>query len=257
MSLNNTETPKPENAEENNQENKNNSVRKNSLNSNDNETNKILDKEEHINESTNLKGDTNNQNVKENKDFYHDKDITEDSIVYFSKKLRTYNDDYKFILYISVILYIIDIIIWLKNDDILHSFSNILAILIILISSIYQAFIFRHNFESISKELYIFTKKIMYIFIAIFLIYVINITYILIYKMSKIVKVNNTFIDKTPEKIMILFYCFINLFFPSLHLIRLISVKKGIKDLSSAKGEIYESSKIEDVEVIQSVINEI
>ena len=75
--------------------------------------------------------------------------------------------------------------------------------------------------------------------------------------MSEIVKVNNTFIDKTPEKIMILFYCFINLFFPSLHLIRLISVKKGIKDLSSAKGEIYESSKIEDVEVIQSVINEI
>ena len=257
MSSNNTETPKPENAEENNQENKNNSVRKNSLNSNDNETNKILDKEEHINESTNLKGDANNQNVKENKDFYHDKDITEDSIVYFSKKLRTYNDDYKFILYISVILYIIDIIIWLKNDDILHSFSNILAILIILISSIHQAFIFRHNFESISKELYIFTKKIMYIFIAIFLIYVINIAYILIYKMSEIVKVNNTFIDKTPEKIMILFYCFINLFFPSLHLIRLISVKKGIKDLSSAKGEIYESSKIEDVEVIQSVINEI
>ena len=257
MSSNNTETPKLENIEENNQENKNNSGRKNSLNSNDNETNKILDKEEHINEATNLKVDSNNQNVKENKDFYHDKDITEDSIVYFSKKLRTYNDDYKFILYISVILYIIDIIIWLKNDDILHSFSNILAILIILISSIYQAFIFRHNFESISKELYIFTKKIMYIFIAIFCIYVVNVMFILIYKMSEIVKVNNIFIDKTPEKLLIMFYCFVNLFFPSLHLIRLISVKKGIKDLSSAKGEIYESSKIEDVEVIQSVINEI
>ena len=257
MSSNNTETPKPENAEENNQENKNNSVRKNSLNSNDNETNKILDKEEHINESTNLKGDTNNQNVKENKDFYHDKDITEDSIVYFSKKLKTYNDNYKFILYISIILYIIDLIIGLKTDDILHSFSNIIAILIILIASIHHAFIFRHNFDPISKELYIFTKKIMYIFIAIFCIYVVNVMFILIYKMSEIVKVNNTFIDKTPEKLLIMFYCFINLFFPSLHLIRLISVKKGIKDLSSAKGEIYESSKIEDVEVIQSVINEI
>ena len=31
----------------------------------------------------------------------------------------------------------------------------------------------------------------------------------------------------------------------------------NIKDLSSSKGEIYESSKIEDIEVIQSVINEI
>ena len=40
-------------------------------------------------------------------------------------------------------------------------------------------------------------------------------------------------------------------------LIYFIQNKKGIKDLSSAKGEIYESSKIEDVEVIQSVINEI
>ena len=75
--------------------------------------------------------------------------------------------------------------------------------------------------------------------------------------MSEYIRVKYIYVDNTWEKIIIMFYCFINLFIPSLHLFRLISVKRGIKDLSSAKGEIYESSKIEDVEVIQSVINEI
>ena len=257
MSSINIETTIQENKKENVQKNQINLVRTDSPNINDNETNKILDKEEQINESTNLKVDTFNLKGIDNNDFYHDKDITEDSIVYFSKKLKSYNDNYKFILYLSIILYLIDIFIWFKAKNILHSFSNLFAIIIIFISSIHQAFTFRHNFESISKELYIFTKKIMYVFIAIFLIYMIDIIYILISKISEIVRVNNVYMNKTSEKIFTLFYCFFNIFIPSLHLIRLLSVKRGIKDLSSAKGEIYESSKIEDVEVIQSVINEI
>ena len=257
MSSNDNETPKPQNSKEKKQKNEINLVRTDSPNINDNESNKILDKEEHINESTNLKVETNNQKGKDNDDFYHDKDITEDSIIYFSKKLKTYNENYKFILYISIILYAIDIFIWFRTENILHSFTNLFSIVIILIASIHQAFTFRHNFESITKELYIFTKKVMYIFISIFLIYIINIVYILISKMSEIIKVNNVYIDKTSEKIIILFYCFFNIFIPSLNLIRIIFVKRGIKDLSSAKGEIYESGKIGDIEVIQSVINEI
>ena len=257
MSSNNTETPKPANNKDNAQKNDSQLIRVDSPIINDNETNKIFDKDEHINESTNLKHDSNKKNEKENNEFYHDKDITEDSIVYFSKKLKKYNENYKFILYISIILYIIDIIIYLRSENILHTFSNIFSILAILISSIHQGFIFRHNFESISKELYIFTKNILYIFFAIFLIYIINIIYILLSKMSEYIRVKYIYVDNTWEKIIIMFYCFINLFIPSLHLFRLISVKRGIKDLSSAKGEIYETSKIEDVEVIQSVINEI
>ena len=253
MSSNNNEIQKNKNS--NKQENKLN--RTDSSNINDIETNKILEKEDHINESTNLKVDRNIQKEKNNVDFFHDKDITEDSIIYFSKKLKHYNENYKFILYISILLYIIDIFIWFKSESNLHSFTNLLSILIIMIASIHQAFSFRHNFDSISKEIYIFTKKVLYIFIGVFLIYVINILYILISKMLEIIKVNNVYVDNSFEKIIIMFYCFFNMFIPSLNLIRLIYIKKGIKDLSSSKGEIYESSKIEDIEVIQSVINEI
>ena len=38
---------------------------------------------------------------------------------------------------------------------------------------------------------------------------------------------------------------------------KLISVKKSIKNLSSANGEVYESPKIEDVQIYNSVINAI
>lgn len=257
MSSENNETPKPINNKENNQQIDNILVRTDSPNVNDNETNKILDKEEHINEATNLKHEVNIQKEKENNDFYHDKDITEDSIIYFSKKLKAYNENYKFILYISVILYSIDVLIWFKADKNLHNFYNGCSLLLILIASIHQAFIFRHNFENISKELYNFTKKIIYVFVAVFLIYALNIIYIFLMKVTERLRMKYVYSDTISEKIFILFYCFINIFVPSLHLFRLISVKKGIKDLSSARGEIYESSKIEDVEVIQSVINEI
>ena len=243
------------NENSNKQENKLN--RTDSSNINDIETNKILEKEDHINESTNLKVDRNIQKEKNNVDFFHDKDITEDSIIYFSKKLKHYNENYKFILYISILLYIIDIFIWFKSQTNLHSFTNLLSIIIIMISSIYQAFSFRHNFESISKELYIFTKKIIYIFIAVYLIYMVNILYILISKMLEIIKINEVIVDNSFEKIIIMIYSFFNMFIPSLNLIRLINIKKGIKDLSSSKGEIYERSKIEDIDAIQSVINEI
>ena len=257
MSSNNNETQKYENDKENKNQNEDKLTRTDSPNINDIETNKILEKEEHINESTNLKVDTNIQKEKNNKDFFHDKDITEDSIIYFSKKLKNYNEDYKFVLYISILLYIIDIFIWFKSQTNLHSFTNLLSIIIIMISSIHQAFSFRHNFESISKELYIFTKKIIYIFIAVYLIYMVNILYILISKMLEIIKINEVIVDNSFEKIIIMIYSFFNMFIPSLNLIRLINIKKGIKDLSSSKGEIYERSKIEDIDAIQSVINEI
>ena len=257
MSSNNNETQKNENDKENKNQNEDKLTRTDSPNINDIETNKILEKEEHINESTNLKVDTNIQKEKNNKDFFHDKDITEDSIIYFSKKLKNYNEYYKFVLYISILLYIIDIFIWFKSQTNLHSFTNLLSIIIIMISSIHQAFSFRHNFESISKELYIFTKKIIYIFIAVYLIYMVNILYILISKMLEIIKINEVIVDNSFEKIIIMIYSFFNMFIPSLNLIRLINIKKGIKDLSSSKGEIYERSKIEDIDAIQSVINEI
>ena len=139
-------------------------TRKDSLNMNDNENHKILNKEDHINESTNLNLDSKTPTGKEksNTDFYHDKDITEDSIIYFTNKLQKANKNYKFILYISVLLYIIDIIVYFKGDKNIHTLFNIITILAIFISSLHQAFSFRHDFKNISKELYTYAKKVLY-----------------------------------------------------------------------------------------------
>ena len=146
-------------------------TRKDSLNMNDNENHKILNKEDHINESTNLNLDskTPTGNQKSNTDFYHDKDITEDSIIYFTNKLQTSNKNYKFILYISVPIYIIDIFVYFKGDKNIHTYYNIITILAIFISSLHQAFSFRHDFKNISKELYSYTKKVLYLFIYFYL----------------------------------------------------------------------------------------
>ena len=256
MSSNIVEIQDNEDNKDDNNQNNINSIRKESTSIIDNETNKILEKEEHVNESTTLKEKGNNDKDEKNI-FYHDKAITEDSIIYYTNKLKLLNENYKVILYLSIILYFIDLIIFFEREKILYNIFNFIAILIILISSLHQAFSFRHDFKSISKELYLYTQKIIYIYIGIFSIFIINMLYITFSEIYKILTTKRYYIDKSLQNTMIIFYCFINICIPSIHLYRLISVKKGIKDLSSAKGEIYESAKFEDVEIINSVINEI
>ena len=81
--------------------------------------------------------------------------------------------------------------------------------------------------------------------------------YIFISKLLEMVEIKYIYENNTFQNIMIIIYCFINICVPSIHLFALIFVKNGIKDLSVSRGEIYESDKIGDVEIIQSVINEI
>ena len=234
-------------------------TRKYSLNMNDNENHKILNKEDHINESTNLNLDSKTPTGKEksNSDFYHDKDITEDSIIYFTNKLQTANTNYKFILYISVLLYIIDIFVYFKGDENIHTFYNLITILAIFISSLHQAFSFRHDFKNISKELYTYVKKILYLFIFIYLAFLFNMLYILYYEMIDIIKTKYVYLNRTNDNIIIMSYIFSNITISSIHLMRFREVKKSIKDLSSAKGEVYEGGNAGDVEIINTVINDI
>ena len=236
------------NLKNNEQSNNNNDVDKNL---NDDKPNKTISENDYMNESTNLK--TNINIIKEK----NEKGITEDSILYFSNKLKSHNKIYKIFLYISIILYLSDLFLWYSNKKILHSFFNIFSLSIILIAHLHQAISFKHNFEPISREIYLLTNKIINIFFCVFIIYIINIIYIFASEILEMVEVRFIRENKSTQHIMIIIYCFINIFVPSILLIKLISIKKGIKDLSSAKGEIYETDKIGDIEVIQSVINEI
>ena len=248
-----------EKEEEPNQDN-NNIKRKESSNNNDNEVHNILEKDENNKIEIDDKPIINKK--KKKKSFFHDTDITEDSIIYFSNKLKNINHEYKKVLYISIALYVFNIIIWALNIETFHNLFNLISTIIILVSVIYQAYIFKHNFESISKEIYNLTQKMIYIYSSVVILFLINMIYITFFKIIFIL-LNKDKNSNTQKSLLrdigytaILFiYAGLNFIVPIILLIKLISVKKGIKNLSAAKGEIYESVRIEDVQIINSIIN--
>ena len=259
MEINNE---KVETTDNNGQNNDNDISRKDSNGSNgsnnDNESNVILKKEERTNNKIEIDSPIKNENNQKRKkdNFFHDKDITEDSIIYFSNKLKKNNNVYKIYLYISIALYIIDIIIWLiNNNSIFHNIFHLISILTILISVIYQAYIFKNNFETISKELYNITRKIIYIYNAIaafFLINMLYIVYILIFDNDNKKNKKNFF----NNPLIVFIYVVANIYIPVIHCIKLFTIKKSIKNLSAAKGEIYESAEIEEIQIINSITRE-
>ena len=239
---------------EHNNNNDNNNPTKEIGNNSDNEIYTILNKD---NKNRTIEIDTvknTNEQSKKGNNYLHDKDIMEDSIIYFSNKLKQSNEGYKKYLYISIILYIIDIFIWFVNKEILHNLFNLLSLIVILISVIYQVYIFKHNFEIISKDIYDLTQKMIYIYCGIVILFLLNMLYI---SCMKLFYNNNGdkqhFID---YPLIIFVYITANSYVPSILALKLISVKKCIKNLSAAKGEIYESAKIEEIQIINSIINE-
>ena len=201
-----------------------------------------------------------NKEEKTKTNYSHDKEIMEDSIIYFTKKLKQNNIEYQKFLYFSISIYFIDIIIWYFNMDILHTLLNLCSLLIILLISIFQAYIFKHNFESISKDIYITTQRIIYIYSIALIIFLLNLSYITFYKIIY----NSGFINNFYQKrmvnffgfsLVIFFYIIINFVVPIIVLVKLITIKRSIKSLSAAKGEIYEPARIKDVQIINSIIN--
>ena len=223
------------------------------LDSPNNESNEILDKEEGNNNNVIELDSPKNSNIEtKKKNFFHDKDITEDSIIYFTNKLKQSNDTYKIFLYISILLFIIDLFIWYYDIYTFNNYFNLFSIILILLSVINQAYTFRHSFQNISKQLYDLVRKIIYIYSFILVIFLVNI-FILLYLEIKNDNIRNNFMDSS---IIIFNFIGINIIIPVVLDITLIFVRKSIKNLSAAKGEIYVSAKIADVQIINSIINE-
>ena len=190
----------------------------------------------------------------------HDKEIKEDSIIYFTKKLNKNNIEYHKYLYISIVIFFTDIIIWYFDKQLFHEYFNLYSLLIILGMTIIQIFLFKHNFETITKKVYIFTNRIIYLYIVSIIIYLANLTFItyfgIIYNYGKknhIFKYpmfNLTFFDFT---LVLFLYIVTNISIPIIVLVKLISIKRNIKKISSAKGEIYETVKINDTQINSAV----
>lgn len=224
---------------------------------NDNESNIILFK---YGPSSNSKENIKINNDKKNNNIIsHDKEIMEDSIIYFSLKLKKNNNEYHNFLYVSIFLYIFDIIIWHFDKQILHTNLNLYSILLILGMSIFQVYFFKHNFETISKEIYFLVQRVIYIYsFSLFLFYsdiLYTIFQIIINKRDNNIIYQKKIINFFGFPLIIFFYIIVNLLIPIFILYELIKIKRNIKNLSAAKGETYENVKIKDSQIINSIIN--
>ncbi len=188
----------------------------------------------------------------------HDKEIKEDSIIYFTKKLNKNNIEYHKYLYISIVIFFTDIIIWYFDKQLFHEYYNLYSLLIILLVTLLQVCIFRHQFEQITKRIYISTQRIIILYIISIIIYIANLSFItyfgIIYQYGKknhIFKYPMFNLNFFDFSLIVFFYIIVNLFIPIMVLVKLIQIKRNIKKISSAKGEIYETVKIQ----INSMIN--
>ena len=215
--------------EKNNTENneKYNNIIKNKS-QNNNESVEIIIGENYKNNPLNLISNKIKNKKEDKNDLYQDKEVIDDNTMDFSNKLKDHNKSYQNILYFAIILYIIDIIIWFKSEKILHNFFSLFSTLMILFSNIYQAYIFRHNFEIISKELYIYVGKIIYIHLVFFVLYIVNIMYIFISKLLEMTDTKYIYENKTFYNLKVIIYCFINICVPCIQLFALIFLKNAI-----------------------------
>ena len=213
------------NSTENNE--KNNNIKKNKR-KNINELVEIIIAENYKNNPLNLISNQIKNKKEDKNDLYQDKEVIDDNTMDFSNKLKDHNKSYQNILYFAIILYIIDIIIWFKSEKILHNFFSLFSTLMILFSNIYQAYVFRHNFEIISKELYIYVGKIIYIHLVFFVLYIVNIMYIFISKLLEMTETKYIYENKTFYNLKVIIYCFINICVPCIQLFALIFLKNAI-----------------------------
>lgn len=235
--------------------NKNNLIRLDSPN-NDNESNTILFQYNNVI----IENNKDNKKEEKNKNIYsHDKEIMEDSIIYFTQKLKRNNIEYHKYLYFSIGLYFIDIIIWYFDKQMLHTSFNLYSSLLILVIVVLQAYAFKHNFESISKKIYILTQRIIVIYCFALSLFLLNMLYITFFKIIYNSGDNSHVYQKKMLNffgfsLIIFFYIIINIVIPIILLVKLITIKRSIKNLSAAKGEVYETVNIKDSQ-FNSIIN--
>ena len=176
----------------------------------------------------------------------HDRVITEDSIVYFKKKLKKINYGYKLYSYICLAIYFLDLIVCIIDKKFQNLFSIIILLLMISLI-IYHLFLFKHNFEIISRKIYKEAQKLIYIQyipIALFYFDLLLVIFQILFIKIDFQETKMTFLRGSFTSIISFISYFIcilfNIFFPGFLFVKLIQLKRCVKDLSIAQGEIYD-----------------
>ena len=190
---------------------------------------------------------TSNTEEEKNNNLEHSKEklspgkiITKDSLIYFSGKLKSRFYKFQKSLFICLFIYILDYIIWFISKKHLKDLINIFSLLISLISNLYNIFLFKDEFNVITRTFYKNINKGLITIIISLIIYYINLIFIF---SDKIIKKNfdglfaKIFPNNKGLQMFYGIYLIVNFVFPALTLLYLLGVRKFAKILRIVKGE--------------------
>lgn len=169
----------------------------------------------------------------------------EESIIYSTKKLNSRFKLLKYLLYCSFAIIVFDFICVITIPLIFLDIINIIALIIIFFSYLYCLFVFRHNFEIISYDIYQSTNRVIIILIICLVLFYIDMFYLLLFKILLNFENLEDIIIQTFKYIFIsiilfFFYFLLNIFFPFVIFYKLMQVKDSIKELGKAHEQSYD-----------------
>lgn len=175
-----------------------------------------------------------------------EEEIKQSSVIYFTNKLKSRFGLLKKYLYSSYIIIGVDIILMIIFYKVFLTAINICSLLIIILFNILCYFIFRHNFEIASYNIYKSTIKVIYFLIVIICVHYADMFYTLLFRIllnfNELFSYEDVSLGSTLAIIFGFFGYFIfNLSFPIVILFKLIEVKNGVRDLGLAQGESYDT----------------
>jgi len=181
-------------------------------------------------------------NSKELSKFVNFSDFRKNSISYFTNKVKFKLNYIKFLIYICLVFYFIDLIMILIFPFVFNHILNILAISLKILSTIFIFFSLKNKFQNISLLEYNLIKQIIIIDSFVSILFYIDLLYILIHN---IIHLNENFLKiferSIPEitvfTFSIILYILVNIIFPLSFLVKMIELKNNLLEID------YENEK--------------
>ena len=194
--------------------------------------------------------------------FSNEKIIKEDSIIYFSEKLIKTYTTLKIYLYFSLLLCAINIFFCYCLPYIFINVLNIPSIIFLLFCAAYFFLLFKNNFDFVSKDIYLAAKRTVYMQFGALCMNILSIFYTLFFKIIPQYKEVSSFMGSSTIKGFIVLISYflsvlLNFLLPSVILVKLIKLKRSIRQLGTAKGEAYEDNLVPDKNSIEMIVNTI
>lgn len=178
-------------------------------------------------------------------------EVRQYTINYFAIKLKTKFLFLKKIIYCTFAVLSLDYFLMALVPSIFFNIINVISISILLFTSYYSLYVFKHAFEVVSYKIYRQTIKVIFTLIASLVIYYSDMFYILIFKIlyqftSFFPLFERSFLEIFFGLFFFFVYLLLNLLFPIIILFKLFQVRDSVKNVGKAKGEDYDAVPTQD-----------